>query len=72
MHHDIDYDLTNDQWEALRALRPSSSAGRLNNSILQQLHVLELVTLSETTPLLTPRGRAVILRGSPRLWDLAA
>jgi hypothetical protein len=73
MNTETDYDLTNDQWNTLRALRPAtSSAGGLNGQVLQQLSALQLVTLSDAVPLLTPKGRAVMLRGSPRLWDLAA
>jgi hypothetical protein len=73
MHTDIDDHLSNDQWDTLRALRPSApSAPRLNAYILQQLSALDLVVLSEAAPLLTPKGRAVMLRGSPQLWDLAA
>ncbi|MDB5617332.1 hypothetical protein [Tardiphaga sp.] len=73
MNIDIDQDLTNDQWDALRALRPMASpAARLNNYVLQQLSALELVVLSDHAPRLTSKGRAVMLRGSPRLWDLAA
>ena len=73
MHTDIDHDLTNDQWDTLRALRPATSpAKKLNAYILQQLSVLELVLLSDSAPRLTSKGRAVMLRGSPRLWDLAA
>ncbi|MDB5652713.1 MAG: uncharacterized protein JWQ94_326 [Tardiphaga sp.] len=69
----IDDLLTSDQWDALRALRPSAlSAIKLNGYILQQLDALELVVLSDAAPRLTPKGRAVVLRGSPRLWDVAA
>ena len=72
MNTELDHDLSNDQWEALRALRPAAPAGKRNGHILQQLSALELVVLSEGAPMLTPKGRAVLLRGSPRLWDLAA
>ncbi len=73
MHTDIDHDLTNDQWDTLRALRPAGvHAVKLNSYVLQQLSALELVALSDHAPVLTATGRAVMLRGSPRLWDLAA
>ncbi len=73
MHTDIDHDLTNDQWDMLRALRPAAQPTiKLNGYILQQLSALELVALTDGAPLLTSKGRAVMLRGSPRLWDLAA
>ena len=71
--HEFSADLTNDQWDTLRAIRPAvSPAKKLNGYILQQLSALDLVTLTDTAPLLTTKGRAVMLRGSPRLWDLAA
>ena len=72
MNTELDHDLSNDQWDMLRALRPAAPAVRMNGYILQQLSALELVVLSDEAPLLTPKGRAVMLRGSPRLWDLAA
>ena len=72
MYTDFDQNLTNDQWNMLRALRPAAPAVKLNGYVLQQLSALDLVTLSDNAPLLTPKGRAVMLRGSPLLWDLAA
>ena len=69
MNTEIDHDLSNDQWEALRALRPAALVGKKNIHTLQQLSALELC---DGAPRLTPKGRAVLLRGSPRLWDLAA
>ena len=72
MHTDFDQNLTNDQWAMLRALRPAAPAVKLNTYVLQQLSALGLVVLSDNAPLLTPKGRAVMLRGSPLLWDLAA
>jgi ribosomal protein S19E (S16A) len=73
MNAEIDYDLTLDQWEALKALRvPASKYRAINRSILEQLIALQLATISDDRPVLTPRGRSVLLRGSPRLWDVAA
>ena len=72
MNTEIDHNLTNDQWDMLRAVRPAAPAVKLNGYVLQQLGALGLVTLSDNAPRLTPKGRAVMLRGSPRLWDLAA
>lgn len=69
---DLDQNLTNDQWNMLRALRPAAPAVKLNAYVLQQLCALGLVALSDNPPMLTPQGRAVMLRGSPLLWDLAA
>jgi hypothetical protein len=73
MNAEIDYDLTLDQWEALKALRlPASECRSFSRSILEQLLALQLATISDDRPVLTPRGRSVLLRGSPRLWDVAA
>jgi hypothetical protein len=73
MSAEIDYDLTLDQWEALKALRvPASEYRALNRSVLEQLLALQLAKISDDRPVLTPRGRSVLLRGSPRLWDVAA
>ena len=72
MNTELDHDLSNDQWEALRALRPAAPAGKRNGHILQQLSALELVVLSEGAPMLTPKGRAVLLSCSPRMWELDA
>ena len=73
MNSEFDDHLTNDQWDTLRALRPAGlPGGKISSHVLQQLHALELVVLSDGAPRLTPKGRAVLLRGSPRLWDLAA
>lgn len=72
MHSESEQDLSSDQWEALRALRPAAPAGKMNSYVLQQLQALDLVALSDGAPQLNAKGRAVLLRGSPRLWDLAA
>jgi len=73
MNAEIDYDLTPDQWETLKALRlPASEYRSFNRSILEQLIGLQLATIGGDRPALTPKGRSVLLRGSPRLWDVAA
>jgi hypothetical protein len=73
MNANIDFDLTSVQWETLKALRPPALEQRqLNRPALQELVALELATISEGRAKLTPRGREVVLRGSPRLWDVAA
>jgi hypothetical protein len=73
MNADIDFDLTPPQWETLKGLRtPRSENHNLNRCALQELIGLELATISEGRPILTPKGRDVVLRGSPRLWDVAA
>lgn len=72
MPTETDIQLTANQWDMLRALRPGAPIVRLNRYILEQLAELGLVVLSDTVPALTPAGRSVVLRGCPRLWDLAA
>jgi hypothetical protein len=69
----IDYDLTPDQWETLKALRvPASGFSSLNRSVLEQLIALRLVAMSDNLPIITPTGRKTLIRGSSRLWDVAA
>lgn len=72
MPTETDIQLTANQWDMLRALRPGAPIVRLNRYILEQLAELGLVVLSDPVPALTPAGRSVVLRGCPRLWDLAA
>ncbi len=73
MNAEIDYDLTMGQWEALKALRlPAPQRSILNRSVVENLVALELAVLASNVPGITPRGRSVLLRGSPRLWDVAA
>jgi len=73
MNADFDYDLTPDQWEMLKALRASASNARvLNRFVVGSLVALQLAEIIDGRPALTPTGRSVLLRGSPRLLDLAA
>jgi hypothetical protein len=66
-------DLTPDQWEALKALRvPSQQRRSLNRFVVEHLVALRLAVVINDCPVITPEGRSVLLRGSPRLWDLAA
>jgi ribosomal protein S19E (S16A) len=66
-------DLTLDQWEALKALRtPAAKRGVLNRFVVEQLMALRLAAKAGDGPAITPEGRSVLLRGSPRLWDVAA
>lgn len=70
---ETDKPLSEPQWEALRTLRPGGlPVGRPNRYALEQLAALDLVALAGEHPALTAKGRAVVLRGCPRLWDLAA
>lgn len=73
MSTETELHLTETQWDTLRALRPTGEPlGRLNRYVLDQLVAMGLVALRGTDPVLTSEGRAVVLRGCPRLWDLAA
>ena len=73
MNTELDYDLTSDQWEALKALRaPSLKARALNRFVLEDLIALRLAAISDDLPVITPWGRKVLVRGSTRLWDVAA
>lgn len=73
MNAEIDYDLTPDQWEMLKAFRvPASERRALNRFALESLIALQLAAMADDRPVITPLGRSVLLRGSPRLWDVAA
>ena len=70
---DADIDLTPDQWEALKALRAPAPQGRAKNrSVVEGLVALQLAEITGDSLVLTPKGRSVLLRGSPQLWDVAA
>jgi hypothetical protein len=71
MNMQIDYDLTPDQWETLKALRVPGFP-KLNRSVLEQLIALRLAAMSDNLPVMTPAGRTTLIRGSSRLWDVAA
>jgi ribosomal protein S19E (S16A) len=73
MTAETDYDFTPDQWEALKALRrPAAKRRVLNRFVVEHLVALGLVVVVEDYPVITPAGRSALLRGSPRLWDVAA
>ncbi|UPT90194.1 hypothetical protein HAP41_0000015305 [Bradyrhizobium barranii subsp. apii] len=73
MSNDIDFDLSPDQWEALKALRNPVSNGRLSKAYLVEgLVKLGLVVVNDGVPSMTPTGRTVLVRGSCRLLDLVA
>ena len=73
MNAEFDFDLAPDQWETLKAIRVPAANGRaLNRSIIEKLVALGLAEMTGDRPVITRKGRSVLLRGSPRLWDVAA
>ena len=73
MNEEFDYDLTRDQWEALKALRLRAAERRVvDRRAVENLIALQLASMTGAGPVITPKGRSVLLRGSPRLWDVAA
>lgn len=73
MNDEIDYDLTPDQWETLKALRvPVLKVFALNQFALDNLIAFGLASMSDNLPAITPKGRKTLIRGSSRLWDVAA
>jgi hypothetical protein len=70
---ELEFDLTPGQWDALKSLRgTASSRSAPNEFVLQQLLGLNLAELVDGSPVLTPTGRKVLVRGSSSLLDLAA
>ena len=73
MNDDVDFDLSPDQWAALRALRNPISNDRLSKAyLLESLIKLGLVVINDVVPAMTATGRKVLVRGSCRLLDLVA
>jgi hypothetical protein len=73
MNDEIDYNLTPDQWETLKALRvPASRLSALNRFAIEDIVALGLAAMSDNLPVITPKGRKALIRGSSRLWDVAA
>ena len=73
MNTEFDYDLTRDQWEMLKALRsPAAERRGVDRPVVASLIALRLAAMTGDGPVITPKGRSVLLRGSPQLWDLAA
>jgi hypothetical protein len=73
MQAELDYNLTQDQWETLKALRGGAPQRRASNRlVVDQLITLGLIGIDDGVPLITAKGRSVLLRGSPQLLDLAS
>jgi hypothetical protein len=69
----LDHDLAPSHWEALKALRTAGTELRGGERLaVPELIELGLATLHQGRLLITVEGRQVLLRGSPRLWDVAA
>ena len=74
MNAELDYDLSPEQWQALKALRAPAGGRRAPGQfVLEQLVALGLAVADGRAPQITPMGRKVLIRGSSRLWeDVAA
>jgi hypothetical protein len=79
MNAEIDHELTSGQWEALKALRlpapkyrAAESTAFPSRGAVATLVALQLAAMIGDRPVITSKGRSVLLRGSPRLWDVAA
>jgi hypothetical protein len=73
MDIELDYNLTQDQWETLKALRGRAPESPVPDRFaLAQLVTLGLASIDDGLPTITAGGRSVLLRGSPRLLDLAS
>jgi hypothetical protein len=74
MNDEFDYELTPDQWDALKNLRNAASRPpRINRFAIESLMALGLVIANGDVPAITSRGRKVLVRGSScLLLDLAA
>lgn len=73
MNVEVDCELSPDQWEMLKALRMPAPDRRLaSRPILAQLMALGLAAWNGDRPVITAKGRKVLVRGSEKLLDLAA
>ena len=73
MNAEFDCELSPDQWELLKALRsPASDQRTTSRLVLAQLMALGLAALKDERPVITAKGRKVLVRGSEKLLDLAA
>lgn len=74
MNAELDYDLSPDQWETLKALRAAAAQRRVpSRFVVEQLVALGLADASGEAPRITEIGRKVLIRGSAQLWeDVAA
>jgi hypothetical protein len=71
MDAEFDCELSPDQWEMLKALR-SPDRRMTSRPVLAELMALGLAAFRDDRPVITARGRKVLVRGSEKLLDLAA
>ena len=68
-----DHEPTPEQWEALKTLRaPASMSSTVNSLVIDELVALGFAATRGGLTVITPSGRKVLVRGSPRLLDVAA
>jgi hypothetical protein len=74
MNTELDYDLSPDQWETLKAMRIGATQRRASSPfVVEQLVAFGLAAVGGEGPCITAMGRKVLIRGSSRLWeDVAA
>jgi len=73
MDAEFDCELSPDQWEMLKALRsPAPDRRATSRPILAELMALGLAAFKDERPVITAKGRTVLVRGSEKLLDLAA
>jgi hypothetical protein len=73
MNAELDYDLTQEQWKTLRALRLGAQDRHIpDQPVVAELVALGLAAINDGIASITTKGRSVLLRGSPRLLDVAA
>ena len=73
MDAEFDCQLSPDQWEMLKALRtPVTDRRKTSRPVLAELMALGLAAFKDERPVITAKGRKVLVRGSEKLLDLAA
>ena len=73
MDAEFDCELSPDQWEMLKALRsPATDRRAASRLVLAELVTLGLAAFKEERPVITAKGRKVLVRGSEKLLDLDA
>ena len=72
MDTEFDHELSPDQWEMLKALRLTATDWRIRRPIVAELVTLGLAAFEDERPMITAKGRKVLVRGSEKLLDLAA